>query len=270
MKAKQQTHAMLRWWHSVGIERADLAVHRADGAMIWHRSRALEHLPLAWARAQNARAAEVYVRPARGEAWPLTFLDDVAPQLAVRITGKYRALAVRTSPVGGCHLWLACQRPLAESERAAGQRWLAQRTGADPASISGEHLGRLAGFKNWKRQGVWVNVIGVSWHRPWDPAPALAACGPTHLRRGPSKSLSQVGRDISPSGREWAWVCGLLEIGRDPEALYPRLVARARQRRGQDAERYARHTIDRATRHVVVKMSQRNSTRDPPRLSSSS
>ena len=260
MKAKQQTHAMLRWLHSAGIERADLAVHRADGAMIWHRSQVLEQLPLAWARAQNIRAAEVYLRPARGEPWPLTFLDDVALHLAVRITEKYRALAVRTSPVGGCHLWLACQRPLAESERATAQRWLAQRTGADPASISGEHLGRLAGFKNWKRQGVWVNVIAASWHRCWDPTPALAACGPAHLRRGPS--LPRAGRDLSPSGREWAWVCGRLENGRDSEALYQRLVARARQRRGQDAERYARH---RATRHVAEKMS--NSTRDPPRLS---
>ncbi len=268
MNAKQQTHAMLRWLHSVGIERADLAVHRADGAMIWHRSRALKQLPLAWARAQNVRAAEVYIRPARDVAWPLIFLDDVAPQLAVRITEKYRALAVRTSPVGGCHLWLACQQPLAESQRAGAQRWLAQRTGADPASISGEHLGRLAGFKNWKRQGVWVNVIGASWHRLWDPTPALAGCGPTHTRRGPSRSLPHTGRDVSPSGREWAWICALLENGRDPEALYQRLVARARQRRGPDAERYARLTIDHATRHVAEKMSRR--TRDPPRLSSPS
>ncbi len=265
MKAKQQTHAMLQWLHSVGIERADLAVHRTDGAMIWHSSRTLEQLPLAWARAQNVRTAEIYVRPARGEAWPLTFLDDVAPELAVGVTKKYRALAVRTSPAGGCHLWLACQRPLTESERAGAQRWLAQRTGADPASISGEHLGRLAGFKNWKRQGVWVNVVGASWHRPWDPTPALTACacGSTHSRRGPSRP--HAGTDTSPSGREWAWVCGLLERGRDPEAFYPRLVARARHRRGQDAERYARHTIDRAMRHVAEKIS--NSTKDPPRLS---
>ncbi len=251
MKAKQQTHAMLRWLHSAGVERADLAVHRADGAMIWHRSRALEQLPLRWARAQNVRAAEVYVRPARGEPWPVTFLDDVPAQLARRITQKYSALAVETSPVGGCHLWLACQQPLAESERALAQRWLAQRTGADPASVSGEHLGRLAGFKNWKRLGVWVNLVAASWHRPWDPTPALAGCRPTPPRRGPATLRLRAGRDTSPSGREWAWVCGLLEIGRDPDAVCQRLVARARNRRGQDAERYARHTVEHAMRHVV-------------------
>ncbi len=273
MKAKQQTQAMLRWLHSAGVGRADLAVRRADGAMIWHRSRAIHQLPLGWARAENVRAAEVYVRPARGEPWPLTFLDDVPTQLARRITEKYSALAVETSPVGGCHLWLACQQPLDEPERAAAQRWLAQRTGADPASTSGEHLGRLAGFKNWKRSGAWVNIVGMSWHRFWDPIPALAArCQPI-LRRGPAASRSCAGRDTSPSGREWAWVCGLLEIGREPEVVYHRLVARARKRRGPDAERYARHTVDRAARRLQQTMSEthsratRNSTRDPPGLS---
>ena len=242
---------MLRWWHSAGVERADLAVRRADGAMIWHRSRALEQLPLRWARAENVRAADVYVRPARGEPWPLTFLDDVPTQLARRITEKYSALAVQTSPAGGCHLWLACQRPLDEPERAGAQRWLAQRTGADPASISGEHLGRLVGFKNWKRSGVWVNLLAASRRRPWDPTPALGACRRRPRRRCPAASRPRVGRDTSPSGRDWAWVCGRLEVGRDHEVVYQRLVARARKRRGPDAERYARHTVDRAVRHVV-------------------
>lgn len=252
MKAKQQTQAMLRWWHSAGVTRADLAVRRADEAMIWHRSQVLDQLPLGWARAENVRSADVYVRAARGEPWPLTFLDDVPTRLARRITEKYSALAVETSPVGGCHLWLACQRPLDEPERAAAQRWLAQRTGADPASTSGEHLGRLAGFKNWKRSGAWVNIVGMSWHRSWDPTPALAAGRrrPT-IRRCSAAPLPSAGRDTSPSGREWAWVCGQLELGRDHEAVYQRLVAHARKRRGRDAERYARHTVDRATRHVV-------------------
>ena len=250
MQAQQQTHAMLHWWHSARVERADLAVLRSDGAMIWHRSRALEQLPLGWARAENVRAAEVYVRPARGEPWALTFLDDVPTQLALRITRKYSALAVQTSPLGGCHLWLRCQRPLAEPERATAQRWLAHRTGADPASTSGEHLGRLAGFKNWKRSGVWVNLVEASWHRPWDPTPALAAHRQP-LRRGAAASPPGAGRDTSPSGREWAWVCELLETGYGPDAVYRRLVARARTRRGPDAERYAQRTVDRAARHVA-------------------
>lgn len=81
----------------------------------------------------------------------LVFLDDLEPSLAVAIARKYAALAVATSPHGGCHLWLGCLQSLSESQRAQAHRWLAQRTGADQASTSCEHLGRLAGFKNWKR-----------------------------------------------------------------------------------------------------------------------
>ncbi|MCP3962143.1 MAG: hypothetical protein GY719_30235 [bacterium] len=252
MNAKEQTHAMLEWWRRAGVERADLAVHRADGVMIWHRSRALERLPLGWARAENIRSAEIYVRAARGEAWPLAFLDDVATQLALRIAREYSALAVETSPVGGCHLWLACQRPLEESERAFAQRWLAQRTGADPASTSGEHLGRLAGFRNWKRSGVWVNLVAASWLESWDPTPALVEASPPVLKRRPLLSRPGAGPDRSPSGLEWGWVCGLLELGCDSEEVYQRLVARARKRRGRDAERYARRTVDRAAHQVVA------------------
>ena len=253
MNANRQTRAMLEWWRRAGVDRADLAVHRADGVMIWHRSRALERLPLAWARAENLRSAEVYVRAARGEAWPLAFLDDVATQLARRIAQKYSALALETSPVGGCHLWLACRRPLDESERALAQRWLAQRTGADPASTSGEHLGRLAGFRNWKRSGVWVQLVATSWLDAWDPTPALAdPSPPAVLQRPRPTSLPGTRPDRSPSGLEWGWVCGLLELGCDTDEVYRRLVARARKRRGGDAERYARHTVDRAARHVVA------------------
>jgi hypothetical protein len=39
----------------------------------------------------------------------------------------------------------------------------AHRIDVDLGSISGEHLGRLlAGFKNWKRRGRWVNVLTAS------------------------------------------------------------------------------------------------------------
>ena len=78
MKAYQHTEAMLDWWCGIGIERADLAIRRPSGAMIWHRHLEIDALPLKWARAQNVRQAEVYVRPARRYAWPVVFLDDVA------------------------------------------------------------------------------------------------------------------------------------------------------------------------------------------------
>lgn len=170
MKAKEHTTAMLRWWQRVGVWLADLAIKRNDGRMLWHRSKPIESLPLAWARSENARRSEVYIRPARGHSWPVVLLDDVVPSVAVRITKKYDALLVQTSSQGGCHLWLSCSRFLDEAQRHRAQRWLQLRVEADPGSTSGEHLGRLAGFKNWKRGGTWVNVIGDRLEsRRWDP-----------------------------------------------------------------------------------------------------
>ena len=56
-------------------------------------------------------------------------------------------------------MWLPCDRSLDEGARLQAQRGLAARFSADKGSISGEHLGRLAGFKNWKRAGCWVNRL---------------------------------------------------------------------------------------------------------------
>ena len=163
---------MIHWWKDAGVSRADLAVRRCDGAMLWHRDVLLEDLPLSWARAENIRHGEVFIRPARGYPWPLVFLDDVTQEMASRTARNYDALVVKTSQEGGCHVWLSCSCSLGEWARHQAQRWLAPRAGADIASTSGEHFGRLAGFKNWKRDGAWVNVVEASRrHRCWTPRP---------------------------------------------------------------------------------------------------
>lgn len=161
MKARDHTHSMLAWWWQAAISRADLMVHRRGGP-VWHRDRPLSDLHLSWLGHANAAGAEIYIRPARHHAWAVIFLDDVESGLAHRIVRKYRALAIRTSPAGGCHIWLQTATSLDEDERAASQRYLAPLINADPASTSGEHLGRLAGFRNWKRDGVWVGVLASS------------------------------------------------------------------------------------------------------------
>jgi hypothetical protein len=251
MTATAHTHAMIDWWATSGLARADLAVRRHTGSLIWHRDVALEALPLAWARAENAHQADVYIRPARGAAWPVAFVDDVAPDRARHLAGAHDVLVVETSPQGGCHVWLACDRPLTEDERAVVQRWWVARLDGDPASVSGEHLGRLAGFKNWKRHGCWVNVRAASRaSRPWNPAVALAARPPSAIR-APARYAPHPGNhDTSPSGRDWGWVCALLEAGLAPHVVYAQLVQRAQRRRGADAERYARRTTEKAVAHV--------------------
>ena len=257
MRACEQTAQMLWWLSAVGIMCADLAVRRAGGAMLWHRDVEIDRLPLSWARAENVHGADVYIRPARGRSWPLLFLDDVTPEMTRCVILRYAALAIHTSPEGGCHLWLRIRHCLDESERAEAQRWLARRTGADPASISGEHLGRLAGFKNWKRGGCWVNVAKATSpeNRPWDPLrlPPRHDSDPSQDPM-PNRRASQKpsGRDTSPSGREWAWTCSMVERGVNPNQILASLIHRAEPRRGHDATRYARVTLHRALQKAAV------------------
>lgn len=250
MRAREHTERMLQWWTRAGVTRADLAIRRPDGVMAWHRDLPLADLPLDWARAENAARGDVYIRPARSHAWPVVFLDDVRVDTAARVVLKYAALVVATSPEGGCHLWLRSRRPLDETSRCAAQRWLAQRVGADRGSTSGEHLGRLAGFRNWKR-ATWVNVHDAVLARPaWDPQAV------THLDWLPSaateRPLPSRASDTSQSGREWGWVCRLLEAGCASSLVELRLLERARRRRGADAERYAHHTVRRALARVGI------------------
>lgn len=238
MKAAEHTEAMLASWRELGVNLADLAVRRCDGAMLWQRGRPLEDLPLTWSRAENAHGADIYVRPAREHSWALVFLDDVAQDLAVEVAESNGGLAIRTSPEGGCHLWLPTSAPLDEAGRCRRQRWLAEQLGADPGSVSGEHLGRLAGFKNWKRGGCWVNVL----------TPAVV--GPKSVRKTGGlerPNAIPINRDLSPSGQEWGWTCRMLEAGWSPRKVYDALVAKASARRGSDAERYARRTVEKAT-----------------------
>jgi len=251
MTATAHTRAMIDWWAASGLARADLAVRRHTGSMLWQHNVALEALPLAWARAENAHQADVYIRPARGAAWPVAFIDDVAPDRAHQLAGTHDVLVVETSPQGGCHVWLTCHRPLTEDERAVVQRWWVARLDGDPASVSGEHLGRLAGFKNWKRHGCWVNVRAASRaRRPWNPTVALTERPPSANPASRQHAPHPEHHDTSPSGRDWGWVCARLEAGLSPQVVYAQLVQRAQLRRGADAERYARRTTEKAVAHV--------------------
>jgi hypothetical protein len=251
MHAEAHTRAMLTWWAHIGVDHADLAVRRATGIMLWQRSVALPALPLAWARAENAQRADIYIRPARGHAWPLLFVDDVRVDRARRAAPDVDRLIVETSSAGGCHVWLRCDRALDEPDRRRAQRHWVMALDGDPGSVSGEHLGRLAGFKNWKRGGCWVNVIGSALGLgAWHAIDALSTPGP---RARPARRRRERGdADTSPSGRDWAWVCTRLERGASPAAVYALLLNRARPRRGADAERYAHRTVERAARHVAT------------------
>ncbi len=249
MKAIDHTLKMLDWWSGIGIVFIDLAVRRANGTMIWHHNLSIDTIPLPWIKAENVRQADIYIRPARGNSWPVVFLDDVKQEMAIQIANKYSAMLVHTSLSGGCHVWITLSIALNETQRHTVQRQLARLTNADLGSVSGEHLGRLAGAKNWKRNGVWVNVLPIPKLKqpPFNPSPHLIH---STAHQNPIKGHRCTVFDNSESTKEWGWVCGALKIGINPKTVYQRLVARSLPRRGKDANRYARYTVERALKQI--------------------
>ena len=244
---------MLDWWLDANIYHVDLMVKRPGDATILHANVPINIIPLPWLRAENARGADIYIRPERNLSWPLLFLDDVNPEMAKKIASKYALLIVRTSIQGGCHLWLKTTTPLDEDERGKAQRFLSQRVQSDRASASGEHFGRLAGMKNWKRGGVWVNVVhAVSTACiPWNPAQALNS-SEIQITARKIQTIHAPKSNVYPgkseSEREWGWVCSAIEAGISPERILKRLIQRATFRRGADAERYAKRTVEQAVK----------------------
>jgi len=173
----------LDWLHSIGVHRYDLALNRRNpstGRSIFlhpkttcsgslDRAQVLQRL--SWLRAENSHQADIYFRPARHGAWPLIFLDDLNVRLAHKIAHKYGAAIIETSH-NSCHLWLTLSKKLTEYARYEAQCYLVNclQGQADAGSVSGEHWGRLPGFRNWKpSRNCWVNLRLLSHKRQWSP-----------------------------------------------------------------------------------------------------
>jgi hypothetical protein len=231
---------------------------------------------LGWAWHENKNGGEVYIRPARwlpdGEPgrWPVVFLDDLTRDAARALAEQYKALVVETSP-GLHHVWLAVSRALSEQERKALQTKLAEQYGGDRGSISGEHFGRMPGYKNNKRGGCWVNIVNcgnggrlypvpgeleaeVEIPSPRGEAPGAAACASAE----PQSLYASLGGWSSESERDFGWAIGRLrwaksqsldldkEIVFVSEQLTARALARGKRKTEKEARRYAQLTRDAA------------------------
>ena len=254
MNAIDRTTSFIEALESIaGINRLDFSIRRQDGTFIRRDLQFLDHAginkALPFLRAENIRKSDVYFRPAQHESWPLIFLDDLTNQQAVGISRKYQSWIIQTSP-GLHHGWILTDRSLSLNERYSEQSKIIHMGWGDKGSVSGEHFGRLPGFKNWKRGGgPWVNLIS-------SPNPELPRLSPALSEDTGIKSVSinkvsfGSGGDVSESGREWGFVCGSLENGIDIETVRQNLENRARARGKKNPETYARKTVIKGISHI--------------------
>ena len=137
---------------AMGCELFEIGVLQMDGRMLLRSGWSTDQIDaaLAWLRRENARGAQIFVRPHGTHA--LSLVDDLSAETIPRMTdvGFQPAAVIETSP-GNFQVWLNHGRILFDrtfSTQAAKE--LARRFGGDPSSADWRHFGRLAGFTNQK------------------------------------------------------------------------------------------------------------------------
>ena len=265
----------LEWFEAVGVTRWNFAV--LDRGMVGHeraRDGAEVRKSCGWAWVKNSAGHDIYMRPARGDAWPVVFLDDLPPKKALAISQKYSALVVETSEAN-CQVWIATSNDLDELQRGQAQGRLLTLVGADPGSKSGEHFGRAPGFKNHKPgRNKWiVRVIAASAGARLDASPHLTPTPAVRPPAGPSLPHGGAGgftvhSESSAAGESekefryclarFGWA---LRKGRDPSGEVPYLVANLSDRaamRGKAGHgtrercvQYAEVTVQTALRYIL-------------------
>lgn len=264
---EQQATQFLDFFEKNGISAFNLAIleprKSGDGDCMKGdsrpRGRTELEKSLSWATARNMAGNNVYFRPARYSpdgsktAHPCLLLDDLNTETARKIVKKYRSITVETS-AGNIQAWIITSRLLSENERHQAQAALAGLIVADLGSTSGEHFGRIPGYKNQKpgRGGFWIKIQGVnSDGNTLDVSRWLSASNGQETKPSPKG-----GRVPSASGdesaNEYRFALARLAAGHGREEIAKNIAARAlergKRRTADDAMRYAQQTITAASR----------------------
>lgn len=196
------------------------------------------------------KSANIFVRPARKCDGGLLdhailFIDDVPAGAVEKICDLWSAAIVETSKAS-YQAWIRTRWPLNEQSRARAQSALALKFNTDRASVSGEHYGRLPGFRNRKptRNNDWVNVIKVSGGALLDPAPYLRK--PSKMERPVTwdTKVTSPANGVDASAAEFGFALNALKNGADPAIVRDNLLRRAILRRAPaDAQRYVDYTM---------------------------
>lgn len=145
--------AVRRQLLAMKCEHYEVGVRRADGKMLtrtWSSDEVLHAVP--WLKRENAKGADIYLRPAGETHSGIVLLDDLSRHQVERLktTGYAPAAVVETSPMN-YQAWVrVSDRPLAPKVASVVSKTLALSYEADPNSADWRHFGRLAGFTNRK------------------------------------------------------------------------------------------------------------------------
>jgi len=265
MRSEDHTYNMLGWFTDSVITKLDFSVKRPNGTFLQRDTADIDIADknqitriIKWLRFENwKQQSDIYVRPARHHDWPIIFLDDLSKGDAERVADLHASMLIHTSQAGGYHAWISTMQPLNETERGMVQRHYSHVYNSDYRSTSGEHWGRLAGFKNHKRGGTdWVNFHATGGGTFIDAASVLSSIKTNHKgsfvpRKNSSSSLPSLGCksrsiDDSESGKEYGWAIGYIRATGDIEEAKRRLFDKATARGKKGINQYVNRTISKA------------------------
>lgn len=153
MKPDRSYLAARRQLDALGVELFEVGVRDQSGRMLirtWSKTEALQ--AMAWLKRENAKGADVYVRPAGETNAGLVLVDDLnRGQLAkMQAAGMVPASVIETSP-DNFQAWVRVyDKPLESKLATEVAAMLAEQYGGDHNSADWRHFGRLAGLTNAK------------------------------------------------------------------------------------------------------------------------
>lgn len=248
---KAQAEALLTWFQDHDVRHFDVQVRRhhqhGEQWITMHEDLITEKVMSLWAwlRRENATGADIYFRPSSRRNHPVVFLDDLTLEQAFATSNKYACAVIETSS-NNTQIWMSTSRRLNRDERKQVQAQLIKLGYGDPGSVSGDHLGRLCGFKSQKNI-CWVNAKRFSTPHCY-PVPLD---WPKLVSRGGGGACAlprEGGEHHSPSEHEFAWATGMIRAGRSVNFVQEKLTEISAARGKRNSEQYASLTANKAAK----------------------
>ena len=147
--------AVKRQLDGMNCESYEVGVRNTKGQMLicsWSQDEVLKSV--SWLKRENARGADVYIRPGGGKNQGLILVDDLSKgQLdTMKTKGFEPCVVVETSPYNHQAWVRVCKQPLANNVATMSSKIIAKVAGADINSADWRHFGRLSGFTNQKSE----------------------------------------------------------------------------------------------------------------------
>ena len=144
--------AVRRQLKALGAKLYDIGIKTAKGMLSreWSMEQVLKHIP--WLKRENAKGADIYVRPAGNKNQGMILVDDLNQRQIenMKSSGYEPAAVVETSP-HNYQAWVKLtDQELSPQLATAISKGIARHFEADPNSADWRHFGRLAGFTNQK------------------------------------------------------------------------------------------------------------------------